>query len=186
MNPIPPERVETPRMILRRWDPADAALLDDALTATWPDLQRWIPWVFGARQDLAGLRERLAGYARDFVDGGDALYAMTTPDGALVLGGAGLYRRVGAGRLEIGYWVRSDRAGSGLATEAAAALTEVGLALEGIDFLEIRCEPDHLASIAVPRRLGYRHRETLSGGCVPAGDARDTMIWELARGQAPR
>jgi RimJ/RimL family protein N-acetyltransferase len=73
-----------------------------------------------------------------------------------VLGGTGLHRRQGPGTIEIGYWVRPDRAGRGLITRVAAALTEAGLALEDVDEVRIRCDVANVRSSAIPRRLGYR------------------------------
>lgn len=181
---IPPLRLESDGLVLRCWTPDLAPLLRVALEVAWDDLQRWIPWVFAELEDVPVLRERLAGYEADFRGGGNALYAVMDPGEAEVWGGAGLYRRVGPGALEIGYWIRTDRAGRGLATKASALLTEAGLALEGIHRMEIRCDPEHVASAAIPRKLGYRHRETLiASGCTPAEEAghagQDTMVWEL-------
>jgi RimJ/RimL family protein N-acetyltransferase len=176
---IPEQKLQSERLVLRCWHPDDAPRLSSALEMTWDELQRWIPWVFPRRESVAQLAERLAGYRRDFLEGRDALYAVMDTEESEVWGGAGLYRRVGDGGLEIGYWVRSDQAGRGVATEASALLTRAAFGLEGIERLEIRCDPEHVASAAIPRKLGFRHRETLAGGCIPAGDARDTMIWVM-------
>ncbi len=100
---------------------------------------------------------------------------------AELLGGVGLYRRVGPGALEIGYWVRSDRTGRGIATEAARALTGAAFATAGVDRVEVHCDPRNAASAAVPGKLGYRHRETREGDArTPDGEPRATMIWELS------
>jgi RimJ/RimL family protein N-acetyltransferase len=177
---IPPERIWCERILLQRWSPADAPRLQAALDAAWDDLQRWIPWVFPERQAIPELEERLQGYQEDFLEGRNALYAILSPDEAQVLGGAGLYRRVGPAALEIGYWVRSDRSGEGIATEAAAALTRAGLELPGIDRLEIRCDPEHAASAAIPRKLGYCLREIIPADHDPSGDrGGGTMVWEM-------
>jgi RimJ/RimL family protein N-acetyltransferase len=97
---------------------------------------------------------------------------------------AGLYRRVGPRALEIGYWVRTDLEGRGIATEAAALLTHAGLGLPGIDRMEIRCDPDHTASAAVPRKLGYHLREVLRQEASESSSAeRDTMVFEMSARQ---
>ena len=176
--PIPPAELRTARLLLRRWRPTDAPALRDALRDAWADLQRWIPWVFADPEDLAALEERLRAHAADFDGGGNALYALVDPATAEIVGGAGLYRRVGPGALEIGYWIRTGRAGQGLATEVAGALTATALALPGIRRVEIRCDPAHEASWRVARRLGYRHHETLPPAPPAEGrPPRATMIW---------
>lgn len=177
---IPEARLEGRRLVLRPWHPELAPLMREALTAAWHDLQRWIPWVFPELEDIPALEARLEQYRKDFHDGGNALYAILNTDETEVWGGAGLYRRVGPGALEIGYWVRSDRAGQGIATEASALLVDAGFALEGIRRLEIRCDPDHVASAVIPRKLGFVHRETMTGKPESeGGDGRDTMVWVL-------
>ena len=65
---------------------------------------------------------------------------------------------VGSGRTphEIGYWLRDDATGRGFVTAAAGALTDAGVALDGIERVEIHCDEANVRSAAVPRRLGYR------------------------------
>ena len=63
--------------------------------------------------------------------------------------------RIGDGGLEIGYWVHPGFTGRGVATAAAAALTEAALALPGIDRVEIHHDILNLASGRVPAKLGY-------------------------------
>ncbi len=180
---VPRRRIRSSRLLLRCWNPSDAPMLRTALEVSWAELQRWIPWVFAERQTLPELELRLQEYRDDFVAGKNALYAVMDPGGTEVWGGAGLYRRVGPGALEIGYWVRSDRTGRGIATEAASLLTLEGFELTGIERIEIRCDPAHVASAAVPRKLGYRHRETLVGRPEGSEEGGDTMVFEMSAHQ---
>jgi RimJ/RimL family protein N-acetyltransferase len=82
------------------------------------------------------------------VDGIDGI------DGS-ILGGGGLHRRGPPETLEIGYWRRAGAGGRGIVTALASALTAAGLALPGIERIEIHCDVANAASEAVPRRLGY-------------------------------
>lgn len=174
---VPPTRIASERAVLRCWEPSDAPALKRALARTWDDLQRWIPWVFPVAESVEDLEVRLGTYRRDFLAGRNALYGIWTPDESELQGGAGLYRRVGPGALEIGYWVRSDRKNRGMATEAARLLTDAGRALPGIDVIEIRCDPDHGASQAIPKKLGYTLREVLPPDPHHPGGPRETMVW---------
>lgn len=173
-------RIETERLVLRCWTAADAPLFKAAVDGSLPELRRWIPWAKDEPSPIAMLKARLRGYRRDFLEGRNALYAVLDTTEGEVLGGAGLYRRVGPGALEIGYWIRSDQAGRGIATEAAAALTDAAFETAGVERVEVHCDPRNEASAAIPRKLGYRHRETRVGDArTPDGETRDTMIWEL-------
>lgn len=177
---VPPERIESERLLIRCWHPHDAPIFKDALDSSLPELQRWIPWAMNEPSPIDVLEDRLSGYRDDFFTGRSALFALMDPDETEVLGGVGLYRRIGPGALEIGYWVRSDQAGQGLATEAAQAMTDVGFMLTGIERMEIHCDPLNRPSITVPEKLGYELVETLVDHAVgPTGVPRDTMIWRL-------
>ena len=46
MNPAgePPGPIRTPRLVLRCWQPGDAALLKEAVDDSLRALQRWMPW----------------------------------------------------------------------------------------------------------------------------------------------
>ncbi|MDH5757948.1 MAG: GNAT family N-acetyltransferase [Gemmatimonadota bacterium] len=180
---IPPSEIRTARLLLRCWSPEDAPRFKAALDASLAEVARWIPWARKEPSPLADIVARLEGFRADFHGGRNALYAMTDPAGDDVLGGIGLYRRVGPGRIEIGYWVRTDQAGKGLATEAATALTRVAFTLEGIDAVEIRCDVANEPSNAIPRKLAYRHARTIEEDPDPDADGRvrRTVIWELTR-----
>jgi RimJ/RimL family protein N-acetyltransferase len=60
--------------------------------------------------------------------------------------------------LEIGWRVRRDQWGKGIATEAAQAMTEFAFMQPGADFICAVCHPDNRASIAVMVKLGMRFR----------------------------
>jgi len=183
VSEIPPERIETDRLLIRCWDPVDAPRFKAALDSSLEELAAWIPWARDEPSPVDVLEARLRRYRDDFFGGGDALYALIDPDGGEVLGGIGPYRRVGPGALEVGYWIRTDLAGRGLASEATEALTRVGLSLRGIGRLEIRCDPRNGASVAIPQKLGYRLREVLQNAPTSPNDALgDTMVWEMTDG----
>jgi RimJ/RimL family protein N-acetyltransferase len=176
----PPDRLETERLVLRCWTASDAPRFKRALDASLLEMRPWIDWTRREPSEIGVIEERLAGYERDFHERGNALYAILDTDEVEVLGGIGLYRRVGPGALEVGYWIRSDQAGRGLATEATRIITEVGLALAGVERLEIHCDPRNGASVAIPRKLGYHLHETRTGKNREDGEPpRETMVWML-------
>lgn len=185
----PPERIETDRLLLRRWRTEDAARLLAALDANVAHLEPWIPWAVAEPVPLPRMEARLAGYAADFDAARAWLYAIVARGGDReeLLGGAGIYprdavRRVPAAdadRAELGYWLRADATGHGYATEAARALLDAALALPFAARVEIRCDPRNDASAAVPRRLGFRHAATFTD---EGGHA--TMLWEYQRAPA--
>ncbi|MCG8469537.1 MAG: GNAT family N-acetyltransferase [Gemmatimonadetes bacterium] len=173
--------------MLRRWTPADARALKAAVDVSVDHLRPWMPWAAGAPFSLAETEEHLAGFEAAFDDGDDFAYGILSVDESEVIGSSGLHRRIGSGGLEIGYWVRVDRTRLGYATEAARALTEAGLAVAGVDRVEIHCDPTNVSSRRIPERLGYRLVETRRGDKVtPTGEARDTVVFRITATDSSR
>jgi RimJ/RimL family protein N-acetyltransferase len=183
----PPYRVVSERLVLRCYTPVDAPLLKDAVDSSLEHLRPWMPWA----QEPASLDETIALLRRfrgrfDLDD--EAIYGIFVPDGSEIVGGAGLHPRVAPGGLEIGYWIRSSRTGAGLATEAAAVLTRVAIELCGMDRVEIHVDPANAASLAIPRKLGYREEATLRRRLPPvdpSGSPRDDVIFSLLAEELP-
>jgi RimJ/RimL family protein N-acetyltransferase len=179
-----PERVETPRLLLRCWQPDDAPRLKDAIDSSLAELRAWMPWAREEPSPVEVLTARLTGFRDDFRAGREWLYGVFDRVDTRVLGGAGLHPRIGQDGLEIGYWIRTDATRRGYANEAAATLTAVAFEFAAIGRVEIRCDPGNLRSAAIPRRLGYHHRATrLADACTPVGAPRDTMVWTLTRAE---
>lgn len=171
----------TRRLLLRCWHDTDAPLLKLAVDSSLAHLRPWMPWALSEPSDLGVIAARLAGFRERFGAGRDWNFGLFDPSQREVLGGAGIHRRSAPDALEIGYWVRAAAAGQGLGTEAAEALTMIGFSHLGATRMEIRCDPQNHRSVGVPRRLGYRHLQTLVADMVsPTGEPRDTMVWSLS------
>jgi RimJ/RimL family protein N-acetyltransferase len=182
----PAYRVETERLVLRCWTPADASLLSAAVAASLEHLRPWMPWARHEPISLDARVQLLRTFRSRFDVDQDYVYGIFTADESAVLGGTGLHPRVGVGAREIGYWIRAERIGCGHATEAAGALTRVAFEVDRVARLEIRCDPANTASAAVPRKLGFSHEATLRAqGVGIDGERRDTMIWSLLTEQYP-
>jgi RimJ/RimL family protein N-acetyltransferase/catechol 2,3-dioxygenase-like lactoylglutathione lyase family enzyme len=139
-----------------------------------------MPWAADEPSEVDVVADRIARFSEEALAGGDQLFGIFDSDEREVLGGIGMHRRVGPGALEIGYWIRADAVGRGLATEAAAASTCVAFDVHGVERVEIRCDPANAPSAAVARRLGFRHATTLFGNMLsPTGAPRDTLVWVM-------
>lgn len=156
-------RIETPRLVIRCWDPDDARLMKDAVDSSLDHLRPWMPWAEAEPSPLEQKRQLLARFAEDFARGDDAVYGIFEPDERRVVGSTGLHPRLDGNAREIGYWVRADATGRGLAGESAAALTRVAFEVDGVDRMEIHCDPANVRSAAIPRRLGYELTDGLDG-----------------------
>ncbi|HEU4726947.1 MAG TPA: GNAT family protein [Kofleriaceae bacterium] len=180
MSGGPAYRIETERLVVRCYQPSDAPLLVDAITASLDSLRPWMPWARDEPTPVADKVNLLRRFRGMFDLGQDFTYGVFDPGETQVLGSTGLHTRLGPDAREIGYWVHAAHTGRGLATEIAAALTRVGFEVEKLQRIEIHCAPDNARSAAVARRLGYVHEATLRQRLPQAdGGLRDTMIWSL-------
>jgi RimJ/RimL family protein N-acetyltransferase len=169
----PPYTIDLGDFEMRVWTSADAPALQAALTSSEAHLRAWTPWVVDGKTPGLSLEARLVRHAADFAAGREWVYGMFLSTGE-VLGGCGLYPRVGPRAVELGYWLSAGHTGRGLATRAAAALTDVAFSDATIDHVEIRCDPRNVPSARVPARLGYRIVE-------PPPDAPGLQVWRLDR-----
>ena len=183
-----PERIVTERLVLRSYEPGDAAAVKEAIDSSLDHLRVFMDWAWLAPEPVVVVEERLGLFGTSFANGEDFVYGVFTPDEGEYVGGAGLHRRVGPRALEIGYWIRSSRLRRGFATEAAAALTRVAFDSCGVERVEIRIDPANVASIGVPAKLGYSLEQTLREELVPVregGPRRDAAVYVLSADAYP-
>lgn len=175
-------RIETERLVIRCYQPSDALMLKRAVDASLPELQAWLPWAKYEPEDLPAKVERLRQFRGFFDLGQDFIYAIFDPEEKVQIGSTGLHTRLGAYAREIGYWANSEYAGRGYITEAVQALLRVGFDIEGLQHIEIRCDPRNVNSSKIPERLGFTLEAVLKNRLYDADGAwRDVMIWTLFR-----
>ena len=174
----PPYRVVTERLVLRCWQPDDAPRLKEAVDSSLDHLRPWMPWAAEEPQSIAQKVELLRTFRGNFDLGHDFVYGIFDRDESRVAGGTGLHTRRGDDALEIGYWIRADRAGQGLATEATAALTRVAFEVCRVDRVEIRCDPRNERSRNVPRKLGFVEEATLRRR-LQYPEPRDVVVYSF-------
>ena len=159
----PPARIETERLVLRRYEEEDIPAFADMLESSREHYAMFIP--FFLEDEPA---ERVRRSRRQFLTGESFPYLAFAGD--RLVGGCGLLPRIGPGALEIGYHVRAGETGRGYATEMAAALIDVAFDVCGVDRVELHIDPANASSIRVAERLG-----------VPYERMSDVGIYTLPR-----
>jgi RimJ/RimL family protein N-acetyltransferase len=139
-----------------------------------------MPWAKFEPTHLQKKIDLLRHFRGQFDLGQDFVYGVFDLTEGRALGGTGLHTRLGEDAREIGYWIRSDAIGQGLATELSAALTKVAFEIDHVKRVEIHCDPHNVRSASVPHKLGYTLDATLRQRTPDAdGNLRDSMIWSL-------
>jgi len=170
----------TDRLTLRPWGRDDAPALHRLLN-DWEVIRTLavVPFPYSL-----GLAEQWVTDSATHLDSGQAyqLAITGTDQGAETLvGGIGLQldraRRTG----ELGYWVGRAFWGHGVASEAAGRLARWALANLDLDLLRADVATDNYASIAVLRRIGFRHVGEGMKMSVALGKERKVLMFEAGR-----
>ncbi len=142
--------LETPRLILREFSPDDVDAL--ACVLSDPETMRFYP----APLDQAGVEDWITRNRRRYAKDGHGLWAMISKVNGELIGDCGLTIQEvdGANEVEIGYHVRRDHWGQGLAPEAARACRDFGFAHLPVDRLVSIIRPENLPSRRVAEKIG--------------------------------
>lgn len=173
-----PERepITTERLVLEPIGPGHADAMWSSTEASIEELRRWMLWAVDATRQGT---ETFAAEAEREWEQGTGFHFSMLQDGDLV-GALGLEVRAPINRIgEIGYWVRSDRAGEGLATEAAGAVVAFGFQIVGLYRIELRAGVGNAASQRVAEKLGFRREGTLRKGCPGGPEPYDCHLFGL-------
>jgi RimJ/RimL family protein N-acetyltransferase len=185
-NSGPAYRIQTARLVLRCWNPADAPLQAAAILESREHLLPWMPWAANEPVELSQRVKWLRKCRGNFDLDQDYIYGVFNLEETKVLGGTGLHTRTGETAREIGYWIHKDYTHKGLATELSAALTRVAFEIDQVERVEIHCNPSNTYSAAVPRKLGYVYEGTLRARSLNTdGSPSDSMIWTMLREEYP-
>lgn len=144
--------LETPRLILREFVPEDVDALAKVICDS--ETMKYYPVTF----DRAAAAEWIERNRRRYETDGFGLWAVVLKQTGELVGDCGLTRQDvnGASEIEIGYHVRRDLWGQGLATEAAAACREYGFANLETKRLISLIRPENLQSRRVAEKNGMR------------------------------
>ena len=180
VNKGPAYRVETERLLLRCWSPADAPNLRIALDKSAQHLRPWIPFMKDEPRSLIETANWLREHRARFDLGEYFRYAVVELATGELVGENMLLSRIGEGALEIGYLTHLGFDGRGYASEATCAMIRLAFEVHDMTRVEIHCSPQNEPSAAIPAKLGFRHEATLEDR-VEATDGKvyPLMIWTL-------
>ena len=166
---------------MRCYEPNDAQMLSDAITASLDHLRPWMPWVKDEPMSLGERVMLLRRFRGQFDLGQDYVFGIFNTSETELLGSTGLHTRAGETSREIGYWIHVNHLGKGVATEAVSALTKVGFEIEDLAHITIHCSVANLRSQRIPEKLGYKLQQapqkTANDRNLPTGK----MIWKMSK-----
>jgi len=150
-----PYSLRTPRLLLRCFSPADAALRKEAVDSSGAHLAPFFPPTAEGPMSLDAHAAQIRKLRGLFDSDADRGYPAFDAASGQMLGETGLLKRAGIDALEIAYWFRKDATGRGLATEMASAMVKTAFEFDRIKRLDLFCRVDNTRSAAMARRLGF-------------------------------
>lgn len=180
-----PERLETPRFVVRAYRVGDEGLLNRSVNRSFEHLHPWMPW---AKPDTS--LEESAQVVRRFMAQWllrqEFILGIFAPDESELWGGTGFMLR-GTTPLEwrsteIGMWISVEQSGQGLGTAVLKALLRWGFTDWGWERMEWFCDSRNHASARTASRAGMQREACLRGNCIDhLGYRRDTLIFGMLR-----
>ncbi|MFV9504272.1 MAG: GNAT family N-acetyltransferase [Oscillochloridaceae bacterium umkhey_bin13] len=179
---LAPLSYQTAAFLLRAYQPGDGAALQQAVLASYPHLQPWMPWA-KAEQTVDESEVIVRQFAGKYLMGTDFVLGIWMGDE--LVGGTGYHLRWGSlseGIAEVGMWISADRAHAGLGTRVLAALLAWGFTAWPWRRMLWRCDTRNLASARVAAKNGFRLEGTLRADLLAVdGSYRDCHYYAILR-----
>jgi RimJ/RimL family protein N-acetyltransferase len=168
-------------LVLRALNMADLDMLYASICQSFVELSPWMPWCHqryskdDTRQFLARLGE-LAERCEEFAFG---IFDGRTSE---FLGCNGInYIDIPYRRANLGYWIRSDRTGRGIASRSTRLLAETAMKELQLERIEIVVAIDNLASQRVAEKAGATREGILRQRIRAGGVQTDAICFSFIR-----
>ncbi len=173
---MPAPTLTTARLVLRQLRVDDAAALFPVLSD--PAVMNW--WSSGPQQSVAETEAYLENNAAE--GDGHQCWAITAQGDDSALGWVILMDGK-PGVAELGYILRHDRGGAGIAHEAVARVIDHGFREMDLRRIFADTDPENDGSIALLERLGFVREGRLRGEWLTHIGVRDSLIFGLLAGE---
>lgn len=176
--PDPTLPLRTERLLLRPFTDADLDWFHDLQSRE--DVTRYLIWGPQSRQETRAMLGRIKSLTSFESEGRGIRLAAVLPASGVAVGDISLWWRSREHRQgEIGFVIHPDHQGHGYATEAAAALMEVGFRQVGLHRIEGHADARNTASTRVMERLGMRREAQLRENEFIKGEWSDEVIYAI-------
>jgi RimJ/RimL family protein N-acetyltransferase len=159
--------LEDEEIHLRPFEETDVQALVACLND--PEISRWtrIPFPYTEADAVEFMRST-----------NERAFAITDRRSGELLGGIGM-RMPSGGVGEVGYWVKREARGRGLATRALRLLARWALEDQRLARVQLAAEPGNLASLRVAEKAGFTREGLLRRYLNIGGERRDGFMFSL-------
>jgi len=178
-----PIRIETGRLLLRRYEPDELAALHGLRSSE--AVVRWLSDPPATEEESRARLARRIGDTR-FAFSGDAIGLAIVHDGAIA-GDISFFLTSAEHRQgEIGFIVHPDHQGRGYASEATRALLELGFETFGLHRIAGRAEARNVASARVLEKAGMQLEARLVENELVKGEWQSELVYAVRQSQSRR
>jgi RimJ/RimL family protein N-acetyltransferase len=157
-------------IVLRPFTEEDVPAVTEACQD--PEVVHWIPVPIPYTEEDA----------RAFIASVPDTRAIVDAESGELLGSIG-WRIVDQGNIQIGYWVKREARGRGVATTALRLLSRWALEELGSERVQLLAEPGNHASRRVAEKAGFTAEGTLRRYLDVRGERRDGIMFALVAGE---
>jgi RimJ/RimL family protein N-acetyltransferase len=111
--------------------------------------------------------------------GTELVFVIETAAGDVV-GELRMMNKIGPDGTVVGYWIRTDHIGRGIATACTRAATQIAFAM-GLERVEARGDEANQESAAVLRSAGFTLEDTVPHSIDAPGQTGRSQIWSRSR-----
>ncbi|QDU36721.1 Putative ribosomal N-acetyltransferase YdaF [Maioricimonas rarisocia] len=165
---------------LRQYDLRDIDAVCEAVLESKRELAPWMPWChenYGRHDASEWVESRPGAWERK-----EAWSHLIVEEEDQLLGTCGLHRIDSLNRVaELGYWVRTSRAGQGIATEASRQLVDWAFREQDLHRIEIIISTENHASLRVAEKLGAQREGIVRSRLLLHGRRHDCVMFAIVR-----
>ena len=173
-------RLETPRLVIRELAPTDAPAV--LRWAEDPEVCRYVAWGPSGEAEVLAFLCACADARRATPRVAFELGFELRATGELVGAGGVRVRSAQHAEGDLGYTLRRDQWGRGLATEAARALVRFGQGVLGLHRIWATCHVENAASARVLEKAGLAREGRLRQNVRQRGVWRDSWLYAIVEG----
>lgn len=173
--------IESRRIRLRPLTPDDGGAVYAAIDASRSEISRWMSWCH-PNYSRVDSDQYLALQPAAWERGEEFALAIEDAATGELIGGTGInFIDWPNRRANLGYWIRTDRTGAGIAAEAVRLLAPAALADLELERIEIVAAIANVASQRVAEKAGARREAILRARLRTATGQHDAVIFSFTR-----
>lgn len=154
--------IETKRLILRKWEPADVERL--IRLAGQEHIEHWMPdWKEYDRHAKGWIETVIRHYEQNNPMEGFIAWAVELKENRKLIGfvGLGEFDELGEREASLAYWLDIEHNGCGYMTEAVKAAADAAFEQYGYDYIVIAAQTGNLPSRRVAEKAGFQYIKTI-------------------------